>query len=40
MQKPTGTGKAVMFGLMAAYVYKKLGLKTAVIVPTDILAAV
>jgi hypothetical protein len=40
LQKPTGTGKAVMFGLISAYVYKKLGQKVAVIVPTDTLAAV
>jgi reverse gyrase len=39
MQLPTGTGKSLMFGLMARYLNLQ-GKKVAVIVPTEVLAAI
>ena len=40
MQLPTGTGKSLMLGLMARYLNLICGLKVAVVVPNDVLAAV
>ena len=40
MQLPTAFGKSYMNGVMAKYANKVLGLKVAVIVPNDVLAAV
>jgi hypothetical protein len=38
-QLPTGTGKSLMFGLLARY-FNLLGKKVAVIVPNEVLAAI
>jgi superfamily II DNA or RNA helicase len=44
LQLPTGTGKSIMFGLMARYINKhlkdELGGKVVVVVPTEVLAAI
>jgi len=39
MQLPTGTGKSLMFGLMARYLNVKNGVKVTVVVPNEVLAA-
>lgn len=40
MQLPTGTGKSFMFGLMARYLNLMQGVKVAVVVPNEVLAAI
>jgi hypothetical protein len=40
MQRPTGTGKSLMFGLMSRYKNLYENEKTAVLVPNEVLAAV
>ncbi len=40
MQQPTGTGKSLMFGLMARHVNLERGVKVVVVVPNEVLAAV
>jgi superfamily II DNA or RNA helicase len=40
MQLPTGTGKSLMFGLMARYTNSKRGVKVVVVVPNKVLAAI
>jgi reverse gyrase len=39
MQRPTGTGKSLMFGLMSRYMNVIYGHKTVVAVPNEVLAA-
>jgi Rad3-related DNA helicase len=40
MQRPTGTGKSLMFGLMSRYMNVIHGQKTVVAVPNEVLAAI
>jgi hypothetical protein len=40
MQRPTGTGKSLMFGLMSHYINVIHGHKTIVAVPNEVLAAI
>ena len=40
MQLPTGTGKSLMFGLMARYTNSRRGVKVVVVVPNKVLAAI
>jgi superfamily II DNA or RNA helicase len=40
MQLPTGTGKSLMFGLMARYTNSRRGVKVVVVVPSKVLAAI
>jgi superfamily II DNA or RNA helicase len=40
MQLPTGTGKSLMFGLMARHVNLERGVKVVVVVPNEVLAAI
>ena len=40
MQLPTGTGKSLMFGLMARYLNTTQGVKVTVVVPNEVLAAI
>jgi superfamily II DNA or RNA helicase len=40
MQRPTGTGKSLILGLMARYLNIIFGIKVAVVVPNEVLAAI